>query len=488
MQVEHKLQLEYEKKFYLLAQKLDKIVLKSSKDSFIINNQSLHLTRNHPEYLDFWKPVIYSEKITRSMLLKILLSLLYSIFVALIILIRELLAKNTLASIRYRLNSNLEFVIISHFLGGDNLSDDLYYGELFRELGKRDIKFLKLTIPHASEKNKSKVSELSNSITLDSSLPRTFIIKYIFMNLIALLKILYFGFKANFNFYEILVIVLGQVNNFNNVKFAYNVERAIIDCKPNKLIMTFEGNALERSIFYACHKNGVESIGFQHAPIIPSQYSIFRRLEPQLEPDVILTSGEYTKKIFIDRLGASARCKVLGSSKNVHAKIDLKEIVSKKILKILLVPDGNANSILKFLELGLFLGKRLPTYEICIRAHPLFISFLKNEMVQNHSESLLKYSNSLLDLELANSKWVIYENSSVAIQAGFYGCNLVYYANPLANIDPLFDLFENKFIVNSQEEIYAIVKNNSDFNILRVEKVSRFSANYFSQLDISVLL
>jgi hypothetical protein len=488
MQVEHKLQLEYEKKFYLLAQKLDKIVLKSSKDSFIINNQSLHLTRNHPEYLDFWKPVIYSEKITRSMLLKILLSLLYSIFVALIILIRELLAKNTLASIRYRLNSNLEFVIISHFLGGDNLSDDLYYGELFCELGKRDIKFLKLTIPHASEKNKSKVSELSNSITLDSSLPKTFIIKYIFMNLIALLKILYFGFKANFNFYEILVIVLGQVNNFNNVKFAYNVERAIIDCKPNKLIMTFEGNALERSIFYACHKNGVESIGFQHAPIIPSQYSIFRRLEPQLEPDIILTSGEYTKKIFIDRLGASARCKVLGSSKNVHTKIDLKEIVSRKILKILLVPDGNANSILKFLELGLFLGKRLPTYEICIRAHPLFISFLKNEMVQNHSESLLKYSNSLLDLELTNSKWVIYENSSVAIQAGFYGCNLVYYANPLANIDPLFDLFENKFIVNSQEEIYAIVKNNSDFNILRVEKVSRFSANYFSQLDVSVLL
>ena len=488
MQDEQNLQLEYERRFYLLAEKLDKIVLRNNKDLLILNNQSLHLTRNHPDYLDFWKPVIYLEKITKSIVLKILISILFSTFVVLKVLIIELTKKRSSAFMNYRLNSSLEFIIISHFLGGDGARDDLYYGKLFRELSNRDINFLKLLIPHISEKDKTEIPDLSDLITLDSSLPKPVIFKYVFMNMIALLKVIYFSFVARLNFYEILVVVLGQINNFNNVKFAFNVERAIIEFKPSKLIMTFEGNALEKTIFYACHKHGVEAMGFQHAPIILSQYSIFRSLDSNLEPDLILTSGEYTKKLFLKKLGENAICKVLGSPKNVSSKVNLNEIIVKKDLKILLVPDGNTASILKFLDLGLYLSRRLPTYEICIRAHPLFANSLKLEMVRSHMESPLKYSDAPLNLELTNTKWVVYENSSVAIQAGFYGCCLLYYTNPLSNTDPLFDLVENKFTGNSHQEIYEIVKNNLDIDHLAVEKASRFSAEYFSHLDVGVLL
>jgi hypothetical protein len=252
--------------------------------------------------------------------------------------------------------------------------------------------------------------------------------------------------------------------------------------------MTFEGNALEKSIFYACHKHGVEAMGFQHAPIILSQYSIFRCLDSNLEPDIILTSGEYTKKLFLKKLGENAICKVLGSPKNVSSEVDLNEIIGKKNLKILLVPDGNTASILKFLDLGLYLSRRLPAYEICIRAHPLFATSLKLEMIRSPIDSPLKYSDAPLNLELTISKWVIYENSSVAIQAGFYGCSLIYYTNPLSNTDPLFDLLENKFTGDSQKEIYEIVKNNLDIDHLAVEKASRFCAEYFSHLDVGVLL
>ena len=257
MQDEQNLQLEYERRFYLLAEKLDKIVLRNNKDLLILNNQSLHLTRNHPDYLDFWKPVIYLEKITKSIVLKILISILFSTFVVLKVLIIELTKKRSSAFMNYRLNSSLEFIIISHFLGGDGARDDLYYGKLFRELSNRDINFLKLLIPHISEKDKTEIPDLSDLITLDSSLPKPVIFKYVFMNMIALLKVIYFSFVARLNFYEILVVVLGQINNFNNVKFAFNVERAIIEFKPSKLIMTFEGNALEKTIFYDCHKHGV---------------------------------------------------------------------------------------------------------------------------------------------------------------------------------------------------------------------------------------
>jgi hypothetical protein len=479
--------LHYEKKFYRLAQKLDKIVLRYFKDSLIISNQNLHLTRNHPEYLGYWKPVIYSERISISNWLNILLSILSGTFYFLKMLISEMIKGEASSPMKFRMNDGLKLVVVSHFLGGHSVSDDLYYGDILNQLTDRDINFLKLIIPQSIDEDIDKIPSFNQSLILNSKLPNNFVLKYALMNSIAILKILYYGFVAKLKIYEILVIVLGQLNNFTNVKFAFNTERAIIDFKPDKLVMTFEGNALERLIFQACHKYGVEAIGFQHAPIIQSQYSIFRHLDQDLEPDTILASGEYTKKVFMNKLGVVDNCKVLGSTKNISSTINLAQLINGKILKILLIPDGNTHSVLRFLDLGLYLSKKLPSYKICIRAHPLFDKFLERKIFENHKKSSINHSIHSLGVELTESKWVIYENSSVAIQAGFFGCRLIYYANPFANVDPLFAL-NNKYIANNDAQIYEIVKNNLAFDILEAKKVAKFCGEYYSPLDVNKLL
>ena len=485
---DEKLLLHYEKRFYRLAQKLDKIVLRNFKDSLIISNQNLHLTRNHPEYLGYWKPVIYSERISISNWLNVLLSILSGTFYFLKMLISEMIKGEASSPMKFRVNDGLKLVVVSHFLGGHTVSDDLYFGDLLNQLTDRDINFLKLIIPQSIDDNIDKIPSFNQSLILNSKLPNNFVLEYALMNSIAILKILYYGFVAKLKIYEILVIVLGQLNNFTNVKFAFNTERAIIDIKPDKLVMTFEGNALERLIFQACHKYGVEAIGFQHAPIIQSQYSIFRHLDQDLEPDTILASGEYTKRVFMNKLGIVDNCKVLGSTKNVSSKIDLAQLINSKILKILLIPDGNTHSVSRFLDLGHYLSKKLPSYEICIRAHPLFEKFLERQIVETRTRSGISYSVHSLGEELTDSKWVIYENSSVAIQAGFFGCRLLYYANPFANVDPLFALNENKYIANNDAQIYEIVKNNFDFDILEAKNVAKFCGEYFSPLDVNKLL
>lgn len=479
---------ENDKRFYRLAQKLDKIIVTNSSNLLILNNQSLHLTRNHPEYLDSWKPIIYSSSISKIEYLRIILRILRNFLYIIKLIYLELFRNKKSNFRRSQFDNGVDILIISHLVQEISDDRDLYYGDLMLKLKELKIKFTRLLIPQSLVQHELIRSSRIDSIMLNSRLPNSVILKYVYLNLISVLRVIHLGVKFKLSLYEILVVVSGQVNNFINYKLSSNIELAILKYKPNKLIMTFEGNAIERSVFSLCHKYKVRSLGYQHAPVIKTQYSIFRPLGIELDPDIVLSSGPYTKNLFLSNFDVPLKVKVLGSQKNVYAEVDLNNVLKFKSSKILLAPDGNIVSISKFIELGIYLSTFLVDYQVIIRSHPLFDKFLKSMFSEMPIKKNFVLSVNSLESDLIKAKWVIYENSSVSIQAGFYGCQLIYLDNLLSNVDPLFDLEVNKFTATSTNQVYQIVEKNRIANFENARKAQNFCNDYFSPYDLDSIL
>ena len=251
--------------------------------------------------------------------------------------------------------------------------------------------------------------------------------------------------------------------------------------------MTYEGNAIEKSVFFMSHKYNVTCGGYQHAPIIMDQHAIFTSIESRLDPDFILCSGAYTYNKFKSSLGSKILIRNLGSPKFFESKSNNLYTKTKET-GILLVPDGNRNSIKAFLSLGLYLCLRNSELNVLIRSHPLFEDFLNERysLLKSKPSSFL-ISNNKISIDLSEAQWVIYQNSAVSIQALQFNCKVLYFAHPLANVDPLFDLTFNHYVSKSSTEILDIVSKDRQ-HTYNEEKLARiFAQNYFSRLNYSAL-
>jgi hypothetical protein len=267
----------------------------------------------------------------------------------------------------------------------------------------------------------------------------------------------------------------------NNLEFELSLWR------PKNLIITYEGNAIERAVFLLSKKYGTRTFGYQHAPLIQSQYSILRRLNSELDPDVILCSGPYSKSKFVSKIGGDKPILTLGSPK--FKKFINRGGIFEKEESILLVPDGNRQSIDNFVNLGLLLVSSSYTGKVIIRSHSLFYKYLEsktNIFVEDNSRGLF-ISQGDLNKDLKLSKWVVYENSSVAIQAMFEGCNIIYITNPLTNIDPLWEHTEYRSTAESSFEIKSIIDSFDPTKCASPQEIHNIGKLYFSELNLNIL-
>ena len=68
------------RRFFILAKKLDTVLRKYKKNMYVINNPYIHLARNHPEYLNPWKPVMYRTKPTTTDIFQMLKNIIFGVF------------------------------------------------------------------------------------------------------------------------------------------------------------------------------------------------------------------------------------------------------------------------------------------------------------------------------------------------------------------------------------------------------------------------
>jgi hypothetical protein len=250
--------------------------------------------------------------------------------------------------------------------------------------------------------------------------------------------------------------------------------------------MTYEGNAIERAMLLISKKYNAKTFGYQHAPLIQNQHSILRLLKRDLDPDVILCSGPYSKTKFMNKLGSKKIILTLGSPK-FRQFVDQDNFTKRKE-SLLLVPDGNFESVDNFVNLGHYLLSSNYSGEVQIRSHPLFHEYLENKigkLVGDCTGHLLISSGSLIE-SLQSSKWVVYQNSSVAIQAILEGCHIIYLKNPLMNIDPLWEHTKYRSMATSFLELHSMIESFDSSKGPSPKELHNVGELFFSELNLNI--
>lgn len=474
-------------RFNELATKLDKVLIKFDNDINIICNSRVHLSRNHPEYLGLWKNVVYKRNLSIMDYFNAIKLLSSSFMYFNISIILEFLRFSSYQPMCKSKSSEIDFMFISHQIDNKVTDDDFYFGEIIHDLAASNKNVIRLLISHTKSSQNQIESGTYLTKFLNKPLRKSVILNYFLLNLYSSFRLLLFCFKNQFTFYEIISLLTGQLTNFSLIKIINNLEVELSLCRPKNLIITYEGNAIERAVFLLSKKYGARTFGYQHAPLIQSQYSILRRLNSDLDPDVILCSGPYSKSKFMNKIGGDKPILTLGSPK--FKKFINKGEFFEKEESILLVPDGNRQSIDKFVNLGLLLVSSGYSGKVLIRSHSLFYKYLEsktNIYVEDNSRGLF-ISQGDLNKDLKLSKWVVYENSSVAIQAMFEGCNIIYITNPLTNIDPLWEHSEYRSAAESSFEIKSIIDSFEPTKCTSPKEIHNIGKLYFSELNLNIL-
>ena len=399
-------------------------------------------------------------------------------------------------------NSTICFV--SHYVGvtnRKNLDYDFYFGNLFKILSKKNIKFSVILINHTDEKindiyKKYKKSKL-NRIIINNNFNalRDFkILLYIFLKYIEfklfknnnknLKELIKFKVSLNLKFF---------LSSKNTIKLTGNIIK-ILNKMSNlqNLITTYEGHAFERILFNHCSKKNIKSFGYFFSVIRKFKNSIYYNINKNYTPDVVFTSGRTISNNLIKNIKKSSKyIYTLGSSKNLRkSKIKLLKNKNKKKLKVLVCPEGlyTETKLMMNLVSGL---KKNNNIEYIFRTHPVIDkSILKKE---NYFYKNIKFSNKKdirKDFDICDV--VLYSGSSVCIQAALNGLLPIYFheKNSIFSIDPLFEV--NKFIVKNKFDLEKILNNLilNKKNIIikkKLNKIQNYCLEYFDKLNLKVL-
>jgi hypothetical protein len=127
---------------------------------------------------------------------------------------------------------------------------------------------------------------------------------------------------------------------------------------------------------------------------------------------------------------------------------------------------------------------------IVLRVHPLFYDYALNKISRSDLERkrILKLSIDELILDLEWTYWVIYQNSSIAIEALLEGCEAVHFNHELSNVDPLFDLANFRSSVQDFDELVELLTHKPTRTVSDYKQIREFAENYFSSLDSTKLI
>jgi hypothetical protein len=466
-------------RFQLLAKKLDRILIHFSQNLYIVSNSSINMTRNNPDYVGLWHSMVYKDFISLLDKFKIIFFFIRAIFYFFLTFFMEMI--NTTKRNHYvrNLNEPKNSIVVSHLIEQKTISDDLYFGNFINEQVTR------LLIPHVKISGDRQSYEVSNTYLLQSPLRKIQLFKFFSLTFKALYQLITYCLRNHFSFFELVIILSGQLQSLRLFKIITDIEDAIISLSPKNLLITFEGNPLEKAVFFICKIHKVTRYGYQFAPIIQGQYSILRRLDDHLDPDVILTSGPYMTKIFLNK---SNHRKILTLGSPKYFSYD-PSIANKKIVgQILLAPDGSKDCINDFINLGMLLSDTFPSHRIIIRAYPLLKDFLhkqlqSSEKIANHFKVS---TDSALD-DLKSSEWLVYRNSSMSIQGLLVGCRGIYFSHFLANVDPLWEFPDMHFVGSTPVDILNIIRTKNSQEFPTHFDLHSTGKQFFSKMDPSYL-
>jgi hypothetical protein len=186
------------------------------------------------------------------------------------------------------------------------------------------------------------------------------------------------------------------------------------------VVITVEGHAHEAMIIKLIKEffQEIRIIGYQHAPIVPSQYNIFRNVSGLRPKDFFFTSGESIKELGLSKFH---KCKVatLGSPKSRDFVFEEKN--SSK-LNLLFAPEGTRKSVLQFIDLLNDLSPLLQDNLLILRLHPALSCFDKKMVIRKLLRNQnIQLSRLTLEEDLRRAHLLFFESSAIAIEGLAFG-------------------------------------------------------------------
>ena len=378
---------------------------------------------------------------------------------------------------------DLDFLVVSHKLS-NSMGKDMYFGRLENFFKKKNINYDFLYLGH----NKNiKNNKILNKATFYEKVK-------IFFDLIS-------------KFFCIILINKKQLNNcnfifrlkiasealsyktFDNYVMHKNLKKILCKKKIKNLIITFEGFSYERAIFYTFKNLNLKTrlFGYQHASVIESQNGLFRDLNKKFNPDIILTSGSYTKKIF-DNVYNNKEVIVFGSNKISVKKFKSKNLINNKVKKILALPEGIDSECEYMMNFVRKCVKELNDVEFIFRLHPLInFSYLKKKYkIFNDINKKIKFSNKTIDKDIYNSNYCLYRGTTSVINCVINNVYPIYLMKEKESTINILSNLKKLSKISKADELKKIIQNTNK-NRINI-KTKKFVKNYFTKVNFNVLL
>ena len=421
-------------------------ILKNSRDKDINFIDWLHYVKNHEYLSKNYLPEQFE-----------FLRIIKNIIVYILINLKNLFINSNKFSITKK---NLDFMIVSHKLNNNLSTKDNYFGDIKNFFKKKRINFEILFFSHIKSQNEK------NVVNHASFYEKIKIFDYIILKLRLKIASEFLSPKT-----------------FENFVIFENLKKIDKSKKIKNLIIPFEGFSYERVIFFSFYNLKLKTnlFGYQHASIIKSQNGVFRRLNKDYNPQIILTSGSETKKI-LKRYYPSEKIFVFGSN-----KISQYKIKNKNKNNILVLPEGidsECHYMMNFISNITFKVKNI---KFIFRLHPsLNFDYLKKKYtIFNIRRKNIIFSKKNLNEDIKNSKYCLYRGTTSVINCILNDLYPIFLNKKNYNdINILFDQ-KNIFKIDKPSDLIKII--NEKKNIRISKKTKKFAKEYFTKINYEIL-
>jgi hypothetical protein len=477
-----------EQQYSALGVECDKILLSYEDKDQVVAIDSLHATREgslffrDAPYLFFKNNFFYITNRRIKTIIKYILFFFYS-------LIRSFSYKNPCTE---NTGNNADFLFISHYTGSHDDSEfyqDSYFGEVVNQLSKNSNKCVVAYINHTKDnsivfqKDESVVKILIDNFCSFSQI--FYIYKDIFLTFIPI------AYRSNA--LHARIVRQARINIFSpgtirNLIICNQVKSIINTFHPKTVVTTYEGYAWERLVFSSSRDvdENIKCIAYQHAPLFKFQHSIRRSIGKKYNPDIILTSGLYSRdQLRLSKKISDTKIFALGSGRNI---IPEEKYQFGAGMSCLVIPEGSVKECDILFDFSLKCAFKNPHITFVWRLPPMIslnLLIKYNNIFLNLPSNIVISKISLLG-DISRSKLALYRGSSAIIQSVVLGLKPIYLKihNELT-IDVLYGATGGREIVSSIEEFESTLLKNT--NIDAQKELIEFCKNVYTNLDITIL-
>lgn len=390
----------------------------------------------------------------------------------------------------YQLNS--ENLIISNLVSPKKVENkDAYFSHLIKIFNKKKIKY-NILYRNVSQSN---IQFRKKNIFLTSTKRNIFIDIYFFFKILFELYFLYLSLifsKKNHSEKHFIRKSLGLKNIFSSLSNIIEVNKIlnfVKSKKPKKIFFTFEGYAWEKILCYKIRQidKNISIYGYYFSIISKYQFFPFEKINNNFLPDKILTSGDVSKKKFINHGFKKNDIVNIGSNNYVYQV--KKNNKSKTCLVLPEFSKTEINFILNFIKSVL---KKDMKFKFILRLHP---GSDKKNFRNDINNSIIGYNIKLsqnrdIYSDFKKCNYALYRSSGSIIHATRSGLYPIYLKKlEELTIDPLYELNDNKICVEKPENFEKIINDIDKIkNKNKIKKITSYCYNYYSKPNLKNII